>query len=138
MVARPCALAVMSLEHHLIRPLRVVSQGQFDRVAHVPQLASLGFAELYASCNLGAVHVQARDDSLCQHNWGRTMAEGGQNKTNFCRPTGTSRAGAPIRMRSIRLGNSRSGKGRLLNSTPSFLRDPSSLSNWNSRHPLSG
>ena len=54
-------------EDHFVRALFIVAKSQLDRVAHIAQLARLGFAELNTACDLARMHVQARNDALGDH-----------------------------------------------------------------------
>jgi len=47
-VARPCALAVMSEKNHFIRTLLVVAQRERNGIADIFQFARLGFSKLDA------------------------------------------------------------------------------------------
>jgi hypothetical protein len=50
-------------KHHFVGALFVVTDGQFDRVAHVAEFSGFGAPELHAARDLAAVNVQARNDS---------------------------------------------------------------------------
>jgi len=54
-------------KHHFIGTLLVVAERECHRVAHVPEFAGFGFAELDAACDLAGVHVEARNDSFGDH-----------------------------------------------------------------------
>jgi len=45
-------------ENHLIGALLVIADGQLHRIAHVPELARFGFAELHTAGHLAAMHVR--------------------------------------------------------------------------------
>ena len=54
-------------EHHLVRALLVVAQGEFHGVANVAQTALFGDAELDAASDVAVMDIQARDDTFCNH-----------------------------------------------------------------------
>ncbi len=54
-------------EHHFIRALLVVAQGQFHRVAHVAEFARFGFAELDAAGDVAAMDIEAGNDAAGEH-----------------------------------------------------------------------
>ena len=54
-------------EHHFVRALLVVAEGEFHGVADVAQAALLGDAELDAARDMAVVDVETRDDTFCNH-----------------------------------------------------------------------
>ena len=54
-------------EHHFVRALLVVTQGEGDRIADIAQFARFGFAELDAARDLAIMDVEARNDTFCDH-----------------------------------------------------------------------
>ncbi len=54
-------------EHHFVRALFVVTDGQLDRVADIAEFAGFGAAKLHAARDVAAVDVQARDNAASEH-----------------------------------------------------------------------
>ena len=54
-------------KHPLVRALLVVTQRQFDRVAHITKAAGLRHADLDAARHLPRMDVQTRDYSFRNH-----------------------------------------------------------------------
>ena len=70
-------------EHHFVRALLVVAEGEFHRVADVAQFARLGLAELDAARDLAVVNVETRNDSFGNHH--HISTEGNEeNKGRRC------------------------------------------------------
>jgi len=54
-------------EDHFIGALVVVAEGEFDGVADIFQFTGLGLAELDAARDLAGVHIEAGNDTFCNH-----------------------------------------------------------------------
>src|SRR5881394_74437 len=54
-------------ENHFIRALIVVPDRQLDGIANIAQFALFGIAELNPARDLAAMDIQARNDTLCNH-----------------------------------------------------------------------
>ena len=61
-------------ENHFVRALIVVTDGQFDRIAHIAKFPGLRFAELHTTSDLAIVDIKTGNNAFRQHIKGRRVA----------------------------------------------------------------